>query len=147
MRKYPDRPFVAIGVAVHHKNNILLIKRGKEPNKGLWSLPGGTQNLGETVFEAAKREVLEETDIHISDETLIEVVDSIHTDDDGNITYHYTIIEISALYLTGDIKAQSDADDAKWVPVSELEQYEIPPKTHNIIMQSYRSRNASLTDA
>ena len=146
MRKYPDRPWVGIGIVVHKDDQVLLIKRGKEPNLGLWSLPGGAQTLGETVKEAAFREVLEETNVHTINHQLIDVVDSIHKDTSDKITYHYTLIEISCEYDNGNIIAQDDAADAQWVHVSDINNFGLQDETLRIIDMSYRSRKASLTD-
>ncbi|MDV7340305.1 NUDIX hydrolase [Terasakiella sp. A23] len=146
MRTYPDRPWVGIGVVVHRGEEILLIKRAKEPNKGIWSLPGGAQHVGETVFDGAAREVLEETAIYIKDPQFIDCVDSIHTDEDGRVKYHYTLIEVSCLYDHGGLKALDDAAAARWVPYSKLGEYDLPAFTQRVIDLSYRSRKASLTE-
>ncbi len=146
MRTYPNRPWVGIGVVVHKDNAVLLIKRGKEPNKGKWSLPGGAQMVGETVFEGAYREVLEETGVLTHNHRFLDVVDSIHNDDVGKTKYHYSLIEISCEYQGGTLCAQDDAEEALWVPFSEINNYVDWEETLRIIEMSYRSRNASLTD-
>ncbi|WP_135078358.1 NUDIX hydrolase [Terasakiella sp. SH-1] len=146
MRTYPQRPWVAIGVVVHKGDNILLIKRAKEPNKGRWSLPGGAQDLGETVFAGAAREVFEETAIQTTDHCLIDVVDSIHRDDENRVLYHYTLIEISCLYQDGTLKASDDALEAIWAPYHKISSYDLREDTLRIITQSYLSRKASLTE-
>lgn len=146
MRKYPQRPWVGIGVVVHKGEDILLIKRGKAPNLGAWSLPGGAQSLGETVFEAALREVREETSIIAHSPYLIDVVDSIHKDEHGEIEYHYTLIEVGCSYLSGTPIAGDDAKEAQWAPFTNIEDFKLMDKTIEIIKSSYLSRNASLTD-
>lgn len=146
MRTYPNRPWVGLGVIVHKDNEILLIKRAKEPNIGRWSLPGGAQNVGETVFEGSAREVLEETNIITFDHTLIDVVDSIHLDQDNKIKYHYTLIEVSCLYKSGIVRAQDDAQEACWVRLDDINNYDLLKETLRIIELSYLSRKASLTD-
>jgi len=95
-REYPERPLVGIGVVVLGARGVLMIKRGKAPRKGQWSLPGGAQELGETVSEAARREVMEETGLTIGILGLVDVVDSIRRDDAGKIQYHYTLVEFLA---------------------------------------------------
>jgi 8-oxo-dGTP diphosphatase len=146
MRKYPTRPWVGIGVVVHKNQDILLIKRAKHPNKGMWSLPGGAQNIGETIFAGAQREVLEETCIVSKDHRLIDCIDSISYDDDGKVEYHYTLIEVSSLYESGLLQAQDDASDARWVAYRDLADYDLPTKTHEIIKRSYLSRKDSFID-
>lgn len=146
MRQYPTRPWVGIGVVVHKGHDILLIKRAKAPNKGLWSLPGGAQDLGETIAEGAAREVLEETAIVTTDHCVIDCLDSIHKDSQGQIEYHYTLVEISCLYHSGTLRALDDALSAKWVPFNQIQNMELPKNTQMIIEKSYRSRKASFTD-
>ncbi|WP_038012872.1 NUDIX hydrolase [Terasakiella pusilla] len=146
MRQYPARPWVGIGVVVHKGQDILLIKRSKAPNKGVWSLPGGAQDLGETIIEGAKREVLEETNIETCDHFLIDCLDSIHRDQQGKVEYHYTLIEISCLYQSGILRALDDATNAKWVPFDQIQGMNLPKNTQLIIEKSYLSRKASLTD-
>lgn len=146
MRTYPDRPWIGIGVVVHKDENILLIKRGKEPNKGRWSLPGGAQNIGETVFEGAAREVLEETAVSTTGHRLIDVVDSIHRDHKNAVKYHYTLIEIACEYEKGQLQALDDAACAQWVPFEKIEDYDLMAETIRIIKASYLSRKASFTE-
>jgi len=146
MRTYPQRPWVGIGIVVHKDDNILLIKRSKPPYAGSWSLPGGAQDLGETVYEGALREVLEETGIETHDPRLIDIVDSIHYDEDGKVLYHYTLIEVSCLYKAGQLKALDDASDARWVKPQDLTNYGLRKETIQIVNASYLSRKASLTE-
>jgi ADP-ribose pyrophosphatase len=86
-REYPERPFVGVGVVVLRGDEVLLVQRGKAPNKGQWSIPGGKQRLGETVMQAVHRELLEETGVKIKQAALLEVVDVIMPDDNGKIQY------------------------------------------------------------
>ena len=87
-RVYPDRPIVGIGVVVWRDDRVLLIRRGKPPRKGEWSLPGGAQELGETLIEAALREVFEETGLKAQRLSLINALDMIDRDDQGKIRHH-----------------------------------------------------------
>jgi len=146
MRTYPQRPWVGIGIVVHKNDDILLIKRAKPPYAGSWSLPGGAQDLGETVFDGAYREVLEETGVATHKPRLIDIVDSIHHDKDGKVLYHYTLIEVSCLYKAGQLKALDDAADACWVKYEDLPDYRLRDETMRIISASYLSRKASLTE-
>lgn len=146
MRTYPERPWVGIGIVVHKDENILLIKRAQPPYAGSWSLPGGAQDLGETVFEGAFREVLEETGIKTHDHRFIDIVDSIHHDKNGKVQYHYTLVEVSCLHQSGQPLAYDDAADARWVKYDDLAAYNLRDETMRIITWSYRSRKASLTD-
>ena len=118
-RSYPNRPIVGVGAVVFRDDRILLIRRGKPPRMGDWSLPGGMQEIGETVFEAASREVREETGVTISDIALIDVVDSITRDDDARIQFHYTLVDVVAKWRSGEPAGGSDAMHAEFMSFDE----------------------------
>ena len=122
-REYPDRPFVGIGFAVLRPGAALLVRRGRPPNLGAWSLPGGAQELGETAKAAARRELLEETGLQVGALLLAANVDSIHRDPDGRVRYHYTILDFAARYEGGDIRPGDDVTDANWAALDGLERY------------------------
>ena len=92
-REYPDRPYVGVGVIVFRDQEVLLIKRNKEPNKAQWSIPGGMQIIGETTAEAAKRELLEETGVKVDQLLLVDVVDAIIPDVERKLKYQYTLVD------------------------------------------------------
>src|SRR5690606_26132744 len=96
-REYPSRPIVGIGVVVLRPGHVLLIRRGRAPSAGSWSLPGGAQELGETAEDCARRELAEETGITVGPLHLCAQVDSIHRDADGRVRFHYTIVDFCAL--------------------------------------------------
>jgi ADP-ribose pyrophosphatase YjhB (NUDIX family) len=98
-REYPDRPWVGIGCIVFREEAVLLVRRGKPPRIGQWSLPGGAQHVGEKAEEAARRELREETSIEVGPLALAYVFDAINQDEDGHARYHYTIIDFAALWL------------------------------------------------
>ena len=91
-RDYPDRPICGVGIVVFHQQKVLLIRRGKPPRQGEWSIPGGKQKLGETLQQAARREVQEETGLKLGPLMLVDVVDSILKDSQGQIQYHYSLL-------------------------------------------------------
>jgi 8-oxo-dGTP diphosphatase len=113
-REYPDRPWVGVGIVVWRGDEILLVRRAKPPRMGEWSIPGGAQSLGETVFEAAIREVREETGIAIRPTGIVTVVDSIIRDAEQRPQFHYTLVEISAEWTAGEAVAADDVDDVRW---------------------------------
>lgn len=126
MRKYPDRPIVAVGAVILDGDRVLLVQRGQEPLKGEWSLPGGAVELGETLEEALVREVREETSLDVAVGPVVEVFDSIRRDPAGRAEYHYIIIDYACRVRGGTPTAAmqgSDAADARWVPLAELHGY------------------------
>ena len=139
-REFPQRPIVGVGVVVWHDDRVLLIKRGKAPRQGQWSLPGGMQELGETVVEAARREVLEETGLQIAEPHFVAVVDSLQRSDDGRVRYHYTLVDFTAEYLSGEAIAGSDAAAVAWVDPTALGAYALWEETIKIIEKAAEIR-------
>jgi 8-oxo-dGTP diphosphatase len=113
-------PVVAIGAIVIDKGSILLVKRNTEPARGQWSLPGGRVELGETLREALVREVREETGIDVDIDGLIGTAEWVVRDDDGEIAFHYVILDYVCTARSTDVNAGDDAADVRWVPVGEL---------------------------
>ena len=118
-REYPEAPVVAVAAAVVENGRILLVKRAGEPGRGCWSLPGGVVRLGERLNEAVVREVLEETGLLVEIIRPIDVVETIIKDEDGRIRYHYVIIDYLARPVAGELRASSDALEARWVGFEE----------------------------
>lgn len=117
-------PQVGVGVVVINDNEeVLLIRRGQEPNKGLWTIPGGRQEPGEALFETAHREIMEETGVTISQPILVDVVDLIRHNDNGALKRHYTLVDYVARYNTGIPAAGGDADLIKWVPIDTIAEH------------------------
>jgi 8-oxo-dGTP diphosphatase len=115
-RTYPTRPWSAVGVVVWKGDLVLLIQRGKEPRKGEWSIPGGSHDVGETVREAAVREVMEETGVRIALGPIIDVIDTIRRDPAGRVVTHFTLTDFAATWIDGEPVAGDDAMHAEWVP-------------------------------
>ncbi len=133
MNQYPNRPLVGVGVVAVRDGRVLLIRRGKPPHEGRWSLPGGRQRLGETVREAAARELREETGVEAEVTALLDVVDSITQDDTGAIAYHYTLIDFLAEWRDGEARAGGDAAEAVWADPEDLTPYQLWDETLRLI--------------
>lgn len=135
-RLYPDRPIVGVGVVVLRGDEVLLIRRAKPPVSDNWSIPGGAQEIGETVREAARREVAEETGIGIEIVGLIDVVDGITRDDEGRAKFHYTLVDFAALWRSGEARAASDAAAARWAGLDEIAEIPLWDETRRIIARA-----------
>jgi 8-oxo-dGTP diphosphatase len=131
-REYPPRPLIGVGVVVWHGERLLLIRRGKPPRVGHWSLPGGAQKLGETVAEAARREVKEETGLAVEVGEVLAVVDLIERDGE-RVRYHYTLIDFSAEADGTELHPGSDAADARWFTLDQIEGLGLWSETVRII--------------
>ena len=132
-RLYPARPLVGVGAVVFKDRQVLLVRRGRAPRKGLWSLPGGMQEVGETVFAAARREVLEETGLTIEVMELVDVVDSITRDAEDRARYHYTLVDVRAEWRAGEAVAGDDAEAVAWAPLDDLARYDLWAETERVI--------------
>ena len=132
-RKYPDRPIVGVGGLVFRGDEVLLIKRGKEPGLGEWSIPGGAVRVGETLREAVIREVFEETHLEVETLGLAKVLERIFRDPDGRVAYHYVLVDFLCEYRGGELKFDSDAQDACFVSLEDLPSYKIARITYEVI--------------
>jgi ADP-ribose pyrophosphatase len=131
---YPTEPRVGVGAIVIHEGKILLVKRGVEPGKDLWAIPGGTLRLGETLRECAAREILEETGITIAVGECVYVFDLIERDEIGKIKFHFVVADFAALYVSGEPKAGDDAAGACWYAPEDLDDL---PVSQNTIKAMY----------
>jgi 8-oxo-dGTP diphosphatase len=112
---------VGVGAVVIDGTKVLLVRRGHEPLKGQWSLPGGALELGETLQQGIVREVLEETGLIVVPERIVEVLDRITRDQDSQrIRHHYVLIDFLCRVTGGSLQAASDADEARWVTRDQL---------------------------
>jgi len=135
-REYPERPLVGVGVVVFRADTVLLVRRAKPPRQGQWSLPGGLQKLGETVFEAARREVEEETGLAVDIVDTVAVVDSIQRDDAGRVRYHYTLVDVAAEWRSGEARPGADAAAVVWADPGALAPYDLWDETVRVIARA-----------
>ena len=146
-RTYPERPLIGVGVVVFRGDRVLLIRRRNPPRAGEWSLPGGLQRLGETIADAARREVAEETGIEITVAGVVDVVDLVEPDPDGvRIRYHYTLVDVSAEWLAGEPVAASDAAECRWFTAEEACDLGLWAETVRIIRLALHRRSVSPMD-
>ncbi len=117
-REYPSSPLVGVGAVIVEKGRVLLIRRGAEPLKGHWSLPGGLLELGESLVDGVKREVREETGLEVEPLELIELIDRIHREGE-RVRYHYVIADYLCRVTGGALQAASDADAVRWTERAE----------------------------
>jgi mutator protein MutT len=134
--EYPERPIAGVGVVVFRNEEVLLVKRKKVPYKGQWSIPGGKQRLGETVTQASRRELMEETGVEVNELTLIDVIDIIVPDEEGKILYHYIVADYRAHWLSGECSPGDDAQDVQWFNLNKLGSISLLDKTRKIILKA-----------
>jgi len=126
-RLYPERPMIGVGILIRKGDEYLLIKRASEPDKGLWSVPGGMVELGEKIEEAAVREAGEETGLEVEILEDLGVIDKIVRDEAGRVKYHFVIIDYLAKPVSGTMHHHDDALDARWVYPRDFTKYQMSP--------------------
>ncbi len=124
-RLYPDQPVVGVGAVIIRNGEIALIKRGNEPARGKWTIPGGLVELAESPEQAVVRETQEEVGLDVENPVLIDVVSNVDYDEAGKVKYHYVIIEYLVHVKSGAAQAASDAVELQWVPFEQVETYNL----------------------
>jgi 8-oxo-dGTP diphosphatase len=126
-REYPCQPVVGVGVVIVECGKLVLVRRGAEPALGKWSFPGGAVELGEVVRDAAVREAKEECglDVELVEDTPMDVYDILTMDENGRLRYHYVLLQFLARPKRGQLEPTSDVTDARWVPLEEVENYDL----------------------
>jgi 8-oxo-dGTP diphosphatase len=117
-REFPQAPLVGVGAVIVQEGRVLLIRRGRDPMKGHWTLPGGVLEVGESLAEGVAREVREETGLKVEVLELVELLDRIHRED-GRVRFHYVIADYLCRVTGGELQAASDADAVRWVERTE----------------------------
>jgi mutator protein MutT len=136
-REYPGAPVVGVGGVVIREGRALLIKRGSAPLEGQWSIPGGTLELGESLQDGVRRELLEETGIAVRVLELIEVFDRIFRDASGEIQYHFVIVDYLCEMVSGEASAASDVTDTAWVREADLSNYKLTEAATRVIRKAF----------
>jgi ADP-ribose pyrophosphatase YjhB (NUDIX family) len=128
---------VGVGALIVKNGKLLLIKRAAKPGQGRWSIPGGLVELGERVQDAVVREVKEECGLDIEVERLVDVFDSITRDEKGRIQYQFVVVNFLAEIRGGTLKNADDVLEAKWVPLDEVEQYNLTNSFRTFFQKHY----------
>ncbi len=126
-----------MGAVLIHDGRVLLIRRGKEPLRGRWVVPGGTVELGESLEAAVVREVQEETGITVRPLEVVTVFDRIEWEG-REVRYHYVIVDYLCAYVSGAVRAASDAADAAFAAQKDLPRYDLPPKALEVVLDAFR---------
>lgn len=127
--EYPGVPRAAVGVLVVDSGRVLLVKRARPPRRGRWALPGGRVKLGETLRQAAEREVREETGVTVMARGPIHALEVIERDTDGRVRYHYVIVDLAAEYAGGTLAASDEVEDVGWFEFPALENMDVDKDT------------------
>jgi len=135
-REFPERPIVGVGGVVVHRKRVLLIRRGSEPLKGEWSIPGGLVELGEELADGVRRELKEETGLDVEPLQVLTVFDRITRDGD-RVRYHYVIVDYVCRRRGGRLKPDSDVVDARWVRHEDLPQYHLTEKATAVVREAF----------
>jgi 8-oxo-dGTP diphosphatase len=139
-REFPEAPIVGVGAVVIDGTKVLLVRRGQEPLKGQWSLPGGALELGETLQQGVAREVLEETGLVVVPAGIVEVLDRITPDPPtGQIRYHYVLVDFLCRVAGGSLLWGSDAEEARWVEREALQEFRLSPVTAAVIEKAFEA--------
>jgi 8-oxo-dGTP diphosphatase len=142
-RSFPERPILGVGAVILDGDRVLLVRRGHEPLKGEWSLPGGAVELGETLAEALRREVSEETGLEIRIGPVVDVIDRVHRTADGRIEYHFVVVDYLCAPRGGRLTPASDADEACWAPIVDLGRYRLTDQAAAVIAKAAAMNGAA----
>ncbi len=134
-RAYPALPMVGAGAIIIKGGRVLLVRRNTEPNAGLWAIPGGLVEVGETCEEAAVREAKEEVGLDVSILRLSEVVSDIVLDESGRVEYHFVIIDYLARVAGGKIRLNSESSDCGWFTPSEVRRLHMAGRTKEVVLR------------
>lgn len=137
-REYPKSPIPGVAAVIFSEDSVLLVRRGKDPSRGSWGLPGGAVELGETTKEAVIREVMEETGLEVEPIKFITIFDSISRDKNDKVRYHYVLCEYLCRLLGGNLRASSDVQEAMWIRLDELDTFDVRDGTRRFIKQVRR---------
>jgi 8-oxo-dGTP diphosphatase len=131
---------VGVGAVIFRGEEFLIVRRGQEPAKGSWSLPGGMVEVGEGLEEAIKREIQEETGLTVKILGITAILERIYRDDNHNIPYHYVLIDFACDYVSGELNPASDITDARFVSLSGLPEFPLASFTVQVVQRAFKQR-------
>lgn len=136
-RHYPDQPIIGVGAVIFKEDRVLVVRRGQEPGRGSWSLPGGAVEVGESLEAALIRELMEETSLTVDVLGITAVLERIYPDGQGQVPYHYVLVDYVCRYRQGPLRIGSDITDARFVAFSELADYQLADYTAAVIQRAW----------
>ena len=140
-REYPKQAIIGVGAIIFKEESVLLVKRNQQPGKGLWSLPGGVVEVGETLMEALKREIVEEVSITIEIGDLVRLLDRIIYDQKGRVQFHYVIADYWGWVVSGQLHPGSDVSDARFVKLEEAKKMGISKEVEETILMAIKMQD------
>jgi 8-oxo-dGTP diphosphatase len=143
-RSYPERPMVGVGAIIFRKDSVLLVKRGRQPAYGEWSLPGGLVEVGESLEEAVRREVREEVGLHVTVKDLAVALDRVILDEAGKIEYHYVLLDFICECSDGEPMPASDALACAFISLDDLSRYSMTRGTEQVIRRTHAKTRSAL---
>ncbi len=139
--EYPDQPIVSVGAIVMQDGRALIVKRREEPGRGMWSVPGGKVELGETLRDAVAREAHEETGMIVQPGEMLAVSDAVYRDNHGRIQFHYVFVDFLCRAIRGELRAATDAADVRWLSEVELDTTPITPTAQRVLRKAFGLAN------
>jgi 8-oxo-dGTP diphosphatase len=148
-RRYPEYPLVGVGALIFtragRRGPILLVERAGEPLRGYWSLPGGLVETGERLEDAVRREILEETGLHVEPMRRFDIFERIMRDAQGKAEYHYLLVDYVCKVSGGTLRAGDDVSKAEWVRRKDIGGYRMTEGTREVIERAYSNARRSRT--
>lgn len=142
-RAYPDRPILAVSAAIIRDGRVFIARRARGPALGVWTMPGGMVEAGETLSEALTREIQEETSMRIEPVALAGHREVVVRDDDGRVSRHFVIMCFASRWISGDTRLNDELDDAKWVRISELKELKTTEGLDEIVAAAFDRMGAA----
>jgi ADP-ribose pyrophosphatase YjhB (NUDIX family) len=136
-RSYPDRPYLAVSAAIIRDGRILVARRARGPALGVWSLPGGVVEAGETLIEALQREIKEETALEIEPVALAGHREVLARDSGGRPSRHFVILCFAARWLAGEPRLNEELDEARWLRPAELQDLKTTEGLADIVASAF----------